>query len=110
MTGHVYPQSEWFKARAARARAGKAPRLAVIRVILLRQRTDGRWGVMLYERRYGKWSKPEWLCPMTSYGEARAATMKAWRKYRLPIAWAERNDTLLHPFRFGDSEPREATV
>jgi hypothetical protein len=101
----VYPPACWARARAARAVRGKAPRLAVRRSILMRQSKSGTWSVGIFEWRFGKWQKPEWLCGSAPFEEARGAVDKAWHRYRLPMAWGYATDTHLRPFLLGSSEP-----
>ncbi len=105
MTAQVYPSSAWYLARSARASAGKAPRLSIIRAIVIRQRSDGAWGVGLVERRYGVWKKPEWLCAGTTLDAAKAVAEKAWRKHRLPIALVPPGERHLRPFHINRPEP-----
>ncbi|MDQ0839411.1 hypothetical protein [Sphingomonas faeni] len=105
MTAQVYSAAAWVRARADRALSGKAPRLAVIRMLVIRQRPDGGWGVGLMERRYGVWKKPEWLCGATSYAAARAVAEKAWRKHRLPIAYVRPGERSMRPFHINRPEP-----
>lgn len=96
MTAHVYPASDWFRARAHRAAAGKAPRIAVRRYICVRPGTNNLWATCICECRFGKWKAPEWLCGATSLDDARATAIDAWRKYRLPLMWA--SNGRLRPF------------
>jgi hypothetical protein len=101
----VYSAACWARARAARAVRGKAPRLAVRRSILMRQSKSGTWSVGIFEWRFGKWRKPEWLCGSVTFEEARATIDAAWKRYRLPMAWGYAADKHLRPFLFGASEP-----
>jgi hypothetical protein len=105
MTGQVYPTSAWLRARAARASAGRAPRLAVTRMIVLREYADGRCAVCLQERRFGVWQKPEWLSGVTTYAKARAAVETAWRRHRLPVVFARFGERTLHPFHINRPRP-----
>jgi hypothetical protein len=99
MTALVYAAPAWHRARTRRAAAGKAPRLAVTRTIALRETAAGGWSVVIYTRRYGDWSKPERLCGVCSFEEARAVAVAAWWRSRLPIARVLYADGKLRPFR-----------
>jgi hypothetical protein len=105
MTAQVYPSSAWYLARSARASAGKAPRLAVIRAIVIRERPDRGWCVEMVERRYGVWKKPEWLCVGTTLDEAKTVAEKAWRKHRLPIALVPPGGRHMRPFHINRPVP-----
>ncbi|MEG8058011.1 hypothetical protein QP150_16155 [Sphingomonas sp. 22L2VL55-3] len=105
MTAQVYPSSAWYLARSARALAGKAPRLAVIRAIVIRERQDRGWCVELVERRYGVWKKPEWLCIGTTLDEAKTVAEKAWRKHRLPVALVPPGGRHMRPFHINRPVP-----
>ncbi len=105
MTAQVYPAAAWYLARSARASAGKAPKLAVIRAIVIRERPGCGWGVGIMERRFGVWKKPEWLCGGTSYDAARAVAEKEWRKHRLPIAYVRPGERSMRPFHINQPEP-----
>lgn len=106
MTAHVFTRADWHHARRRRAQRGEAPRLAVTRGICLRQAPDGRWFVGVYEQRYGKWSKPEWLCEPTTLKQARAASLSAWRRCGLPIFWSYAGERGFRPFHEGVNEPQ----
>ncbi len=108
MSGLVYFAPAWHRARARRAAAGKAPRLAVTRTIVLRQTADGDWLVVIYTRRLGVWSKPERLCRPCSFEEARAVAVTAWRRYRLPIVRVLHADGKMRPFQLDCDDMREA--
>lgn len=105
MTAHVYPATDWFRARAARASAGRSPRLAVIRSLVLRQSTKGLWSVALMERRFGVWKRPEWLCTGATYPEADAIVRRAWRAHRLPVAYVRQGDRRMRPFHINQPDP-----
>lgn len=107
MTALVYASAEWFAARERRARAGKAPRLALRRCIMLRQQADGTWCVGIYTWKLGRWLKPDWVCPPASLAQARGAARAAWQQSKLPIMWHYSGRKGLQPFRFGYSEPGE---
>jgi len=104
MIAHVFPVAAWYEARAPRAKAGKAPRLAVVRMIVLRQQPNGDWSVAVYGRRFGVWSKPQWL-GCGPYKDARRILERAWQDWRLPIVWAYRDDKHARPFCFDAREP-----
>lgn len=110
MTAQVYSAATWYLARSARASAGKAPRLPVIRAIVLRQRSETAWNVATVERRYGVWKKPETLCADTSYEAARAVAEKAWRKHRLPIACVHLGERAMRPFHINRPVPIGSAV
>ncbi len=107
MSALIYSAPEWHRARQRRAAAGKAPRLAVTRTIAIRQAATGGWSVVIYTRRYGVWSKPERLCGVCSFDEARAVAVAAWRHCRLPIARVLHADGKLRPFLLDRSDMRE---
>ncbi|UUL83444.1 hypothetical protein [Sphingomonas qomolangmaensis] len=98
MSAHVYPATDWFRARAARASTGRSPRLAVIRSLVLRQTIGGQWSVALMERRYGVWKKPDWLYVGASHDEAKAVVSQAWCKHRLPVAYVRPGERHMRPF------------
>lgn len=106
MTARVYNVADWYGAQRARAMRGKAPRLAVQRGIYLRQSADGRWDVLISERRFGKWGKPEWVCPPGPLQTARAAALTAWRQHKLPLLWTYAGERRVRPFYEGVSEPQ----
>lgn len=108
MSALVYPVAAWAMARSARAKAGRAPRHAVARWIVLRQAPCNGWAVLIHERRYGVWKKPEWLCRPTTLAAARSVVRTAWDQYRLPIAWVPKEGRQLRPFSFDHLEPTEA--
>ncbi len=105
MTAQVYPSSAWYLARSARASAGKAPRLAVIRAIVIRGRLDRGWCVEMVERRYGAWKKPERLCVGTTFDEAKTVAEKLWCKHRLPIALVPPGGRHMRPFHVNRPVP-----
>lgn len=107
MTALVYAAPAWQRARAQRAAAGKGPRLAIFRTLALRQAPNGGWTVLLYARRYGVWSKPEQLCAITSFDDARAVAVSAWVRLRLPIARVLSTDNKLRPFYLDQSDMAE---
>ncbi len=107
MSALVYSAPAWHRARARRAAAGKVPRLAVTRTIALRENAAGNWRVVIYTQRYGVWSKPERLCGLCSFEEARAVAVAAWRRCRLPIARVLHADGKLRPFRLDRDDMRE---
>jgi hypothetical protein len=98
MTARVYSSGEWLRARARRAIAGKAPRLAVRRCIYIRPWSNDRWATCIAEWRFGKWKDPQWLCGATTFDDARAVAVNAWNIHRLPIMWATGKDRYLRPF------------
>jgi hypothetical protein len=98
MTAHVFSAGDWLRARAARAQAGKAPRLSVTRTIALREHPAGIWSAIIYERRYGVWKKPERLCAPLPYEDAHAVALAAWRQYRLPLSRVVNGDNRFQPF------------
>jgi len=105
MTAQVYPSSAWYRARSARASAGKAPRLAVIRASMIRERPGVDWCVGLVKRRYGIWKKPEWLCAGTILDTAEAIVKEACRKHRLPIALVSTGGPHMRPFHVNRPVP-----
>ncbi|MEN2786076.1 hypothetical protein ACFOKI_06690 [Sphingomonas qilianensis] len=105
MTARLYSPTDWARARARRAIRGKAPRLAIRRSILMRQSKSGAWSVGIFEWRFGKWQKPQWLCGSVSFQDARETVSDAWQQYRLPVAWGYAADDRLRPLLFGFSEP-----
>jgi hypothetical protein len=107
MSALVYHAPAWHRARARRAAAGKAPRLAVTRTIALRETAAGGWSVVIYTRRYGIWSKPERLCGVCSFEAARAVAVTAWQRCRLPIARVLHADGKLRPFRLDRADMLE---
>ena len=107
MSGQVLHVGRWYAARARRARAGKAPGLALRRTILLRQRANGQWYAAVYTWRFGRWLEPEWLCASAPLDCAKAAARDAWRRTRLPALWHYAGERDCRPLRFGLSEPGE---
>jgi len=105
MTAQVYPSSAWYGARSARASAGKAPCLAVIRAIVIRERSGVGWCVGLVKRRYGIRKKPEWLCAGTILDAAEAIVEEACRKHRLPIALIPVGGRHMRPFHINRPVP-----
>jgi hypothetical protein len=104
----VYSVAHWQRAREIRARSGRAPRLAVQRVILLREVEGGRWAAAVHQFRFGRWSGPEWICPAASLADARAAALAEWSMCGIPVVWAYRDDGSMRPFYAGLNEPSEA--
>lgn len=94
----VYPAPEWHRARARRAAAGRAPRLAITRTIALRESSSGAWSVSIITRRFGVWGKATRLCAPTSFDAARAVAVEAWHQYRLPVARVLYADHKMRPF------------
>lgn len=111
VSGYVYPVGEWFRARARRAAAGKAPRLAIRRCICIALRSDARWAVCIAEMRFGKWMVPQQLTGEIALDAAREAAVRAWRKYRIPVFYAEGDR--LRPIRIDRAQtvggPRHAS-
>ena len=99
MSALVYAAPVWHRARARRAVAGKAPRLAISRTIVLRESASGGWSVSIYTQRFGVWGKPERLCDVLPFDTARSVAVEAWRRLRLPMARVFRSDGKLRPFR-----------
>jgi hypothetical protein len=105
MSAVVYPAAAWMQARYHRASVGKAPRLSVTRMMLLRQIDDERWTVAVHVKRHGIWGKPQWLTGPVPYPQARCVVADAWRQCPLPIGWAYRGEKRMRPFYFDHSEP-----
>jgi hypothetical protein len=107
MTARIYTRADWHAATRRRAQAGKAPRLSVQRGILLRQSPGGWWAAAIYERRYGIWRKPEFLCRPTTLEEARSAALAALRRSGLPLFWSYAGERM-RAFRADADEPQAA--
>lgn len=107
MSAHIYGPRDWLAARNKRALAGKAPKPAVRRFIMLRQRHDGGWSAAIYTWRYGRWLSPEWLCGTGSLVKARDAARDAWMRMRMPAVWHYAGETGMRALRFGQNEPME---
>ena len=105
MSARIYPATAWMQARYHRASVGKAPRLSIARMMLLRQIDDERWTVAVHVKRHGIWGKPQWLTGPVPYSQARRVVADAWRQCPLPIGWAYQGEKRMRPFHFDHSEP-----
>jgi hypothetical protein len=111
MMGEVLGPAHWAAARRRRAMLGKAPRLAVRRVLMLREYRNGQWRAAICAWRFGRWLAPEWLCEPCSLKAARSAAFAVWRAgQRMPAAWQYATDSTARPLRFGQNEPRAVTA
>lgn len=101
MSARMFGPRDWEAARQRRALAGRAPRLVLRRLIMLRQQPGGSWRVVVHTWRYGRWLPPELLCASAPKAHAQHVARDAWKRMGLPVMWQGIGDAKPRPLRFG---------